>query len=304
MDMIEQQKALEYKYSTKHIDKMIRQYFEREEILSAKIEEGVQLLKAWLKEGYYESKDIRLAQVMLMDLKSLVTEIFTGITYCLRPELFVSVTSQMASRLQFDDKRDSIATVAEMIAVLCQTDVFNINRYTANGSFYVVSNLIPDQALLDAIQRSVYLPPMVCEPADIESNYESPYLTFHDCQILGREACHDKEICLDVLNIQNKVPLALNCTFLDRCPEEATHDLDTIEKQQLWDQFKAQSADVYKEMIRHGNRFYIPNKPDTRGRIYSQGYHINPQGTAYKKAMLQLADTEVIQGVPSPSQAS
>ena len=39
-------------------------------------------------------------------------------------------------------------------------------------------------------------------------------------------------------------------------------------------------------------KLYINHKPDTRGRIYAVGYYINPQGTSFKKAMLQLANKE------------
>ena len=36
------------------------------------------------------------------------------------------------------------------------------------------------------------------------------------------------------------------------------------------------------------NKFYFRHFYDTRGRIYSCGYHINPQGTKYKKAILTM----------------
>jgi DNA-directed RNA polymerase len=44
--------------------------------------------------------------------------------------------------------------------------------------------------------------------------------------------------------------------------------------------------------------FHLTHKVDKRGRIYSQGYHVNTQGAAFKKAMIELAKEELIEGVP------
>jgi len=51
-------------------------------------------------------------------------------------------------------------------------------------------------------------------------------------------------------------------------------------------------------MVSQGNEFYLTNKVDKRGRIYSQGYHINTQGTSFKKAMIDLAHEELVTGMP------
>jgi DNA-directed RNA polymerase len=47
-------------------------------------------------------------------------------------------------------------------------------------------------------------------------------------------------------------------------------------------------------MFTAGNRFYMTHKYDKRGRTYSQGYHINPQGNDWNKAVIEFADKEVI----------
>jgi hypothetical protein len=66
-----------------------------------------------------------------------------------------------------------------------------------------------------------------------------------------------------------------------------------------WDQFKSQSYRFYSLIATQGNRLWMTNKVDKRGRIYSQGYHITPQGAPFKKAMLELAKEEVVTGVPT-----
>jgi hypothetical protein len=104
------------------------------------------------------------------------------------------------------------------------------------------------------------------------------------------------DICLDVINRQNSIKLRLNTEFLANCPEKPTHNLDTLEKQNLWRQFIRESQIVYDLL---GNQpFWLTNKVDKRGRLYAQCYHVTTQGTAYKKAMIELADKEYVNGVP------
>jgi hypothetical protein len=140
---------------------------------------------------------------------------------------------------------------------------------------------------------------MVCEPLELKSNLDSGYLTHKDSLILGRGNHHAGDICLDVLNRMNRVALKLDTDFLRTVEEEPTFELDTSEKRSMWLNFKAQSARMYMLMHNLGNEFYLTHKVDKRGRIYAQGYHINTQGAAYKKAMVDLANEELVEGVPS-----
>ena len=44
------------------------------------------------------------------------------------------------------------------------------------------------------------------------------------------------------------------------------------------------------ELIKaYGNDFSINNRIDARGRIYAEGYVINPQGNDYRKSMLNFS---------------
>jgi hypothetical protein len=139
---------------------------------------------------------------------------------------------------------------------------------------------------------------MVCVPLDLSNNYDSGYLSVKESLILGKGNHHDGNICIDVLNTINKVALKLDTAFLLQVEEEPTFELDTAEKRDMWLNFKSQSAIMYALMHSLGNEFYLTHKVDKRGRIYSQGYHLNTQGTAFKKAMIELANEEVITGVP------
>lgn len=324
---ITRQQSIESRYNRKHINGYIRDALTNNPTTGEMILKGINLLNQWLSGTYYESKQNRLNQIKGMDLEQLVYEILVGIAYCLKPELFTSVTSRLASKLGFSDKREGIQTMAEMIAVLCYTDAFNITKAHAHASLMVESCLgLPDE-LIKFIEQSEYLPPMVCEPLELKSNFSSGYLSHKDSVILSRgnnANHHNGNVCLDVLNKVNRVALSLDTDFLRSVEEECTiEDEANIEKLRTtvtkagrlrtedevqeairqqkanWANFKAKSAEIYMLMHECDNEFYLTHKVDKRGRIYSQGYHINTQGSAYKKASVELAKKEVVLGVPS-----
>ena len=298
MRQIVLQEMNEQRYNRKHIDTKIRSAIEGNFDMQAKIKQGVQLVKDYMAKQYYESKMKRIAQLENLDIETMVKDIFVGIAYSQKPELFTSVSAQIASRLQFSDRTEAITTVAELLAVLCLTDAFDISKADRSASLMVVSRIPLPDSLLQFILNSQYLPPMVCEPLELTHNYSSGYLTHNDSLILGTGNHHDGDICLDVLNLMNKVALKLDTDFLSTVEEEPTFELKDQDQTDQWNQFKRQSYEFYSLMAQQDNKFYLTHKMDKRGRIYAMGYHITTQGTAFKKAMLELANEEIVTGAP------
>lgn len=298
MRQIVLQEINETRYSRKHIDAKIRAAIEGNSDMQAKIKQGVQLVKNYMAKQYYESKMKRIAQLENLDIETMVKDIFVGIAYSQKPELFTSVSAQIASRLQFSDRTEAITTVAELLAVLCLTDAFDITKADKSASLMVESRIPLPYGVLNFILNSQYLPPMVCEPLELTHNYSSGYLTHNDSLILGTGNHHDGDICLDVLNTMNKVALKLDTDFLSTVEEEPTFELKDQDQTDQWLAFKQQSYDFYSLMVQQGNNFYLTHKVDKRGRIYAMGYQITTQGTAFKKAMIELAHEEIVTGAP------
>lgn len=298
MDQIDKQIALENTFSRKsintHIDAAIRADINSE----LKVQQGIILIKHWLKKDYYKSKAARLAQLDPLSIDQLVRDVFTTIAYYQKPELFVSVTGQLARKFGFDDHRDSIITIAEIVGILCQTDAFDIKKESEQSSLRIVNRLELPTDLVNRMNSSMYLPPMVCQPEIITSNYESGYLTHNDAIMLGQNNSHDGNLCLDIINLQNSIPLKLDLEFLNTVYEIPTHKLDTKEKSKQWFTFVKNSHAVYDLINEWGSEFWLTNKPDKRGRLYAQGYHITTQGSPFKKAMIGLANEELVTGVP------
>ena len=292
---IVRQELIETRYSRKHIDEKIREEIKNNPDMLERVEAGVELLQEYMQGQYYASKMKRIEQLSALNLEELVMEIFVGIAYFQREELFTSVTAQLASRLNFSDKVDAIKTVAEMVAVLGQMDVFDITKADRQASMMLVSYIPLSKRLIDYINYSQYLPPMVCEPLELTHNYSSGYLTHNDSLVLGRGNHHDGDLCLDVLNIMNRVPLKMDTDFLSQFEEEPTFDLDTQDKIDDWNIFKKQSYEFYSLLASQGNKFYFNHKVDKRGRVYCQGYHLSTMGTSFKKASLEFFDEELVE---------
>ena len=303
------QETNEYRFAKKHIDKYLDTCIRETPDSEAKVHQGVELLSQWLaywtgpytdqckSEKHYNNKKARLSQLNELELEGLVREIFVGIAYFQVPTLYVSVTAQLALRIGLDDHRDAIVTMAELVAVLAATAAFDLTKEDEQSSVMVTSLLYLPTELKDAIARSIYLPPLVCEPQEVASNFESPYLTFNDSLMLGKGNSHLGDLCLDVINTQNKVALKLDTQFLSTVEEEPTFELDTLEKLQGWENFKYASYGVYNLLVKQGNKFWLHNKVDKRGRLYAQGYHVTTQGSAFKKAMIELHHEEIVNGV-------
>lgn len=292
------QELNEQRFNRKHIDVKIRTEIEASALMMYKLDQGVELVNTYINGKYYDSKMKRVAQLIGMDIPAIVMDIYVGIAYSLKPDLFTSVSAQMASRLKFNDQTAAITTVAELMAVLCQTDAFDITKEGKQSSLMVVSCVPLSTELVTFIENSQFLPPMVCEPLPLTHNYSSGYLTHNDSLILGSGNHHDGDICLDTLNTMSQVALQLDIDFLSKVEEEPTFELDSQDKVDQWNRFKKQSYGFYTLMADQGNQFYLNHKVDKRGRAYAHGYHITTQGTAFKKAMLEFATEELIEGVP------
>lgn len=293
----EVQTKIEYRFSQKHLNTALKEAILANPVNSQKVEEGVVLLNAWLAGSYYPQKNARLAQLDPMSIPEIVMDVFVSVAYCKIAQLYVSLTSKLANKMGFDNHRDSIITIAEMVAVLCETNAFDITKADARSSLMIISRLDLPTELLDRIDASHYIPPMVCPPLPVQSNYESPYLTFNDSLILGPNNGHNEDICLDIINTQNNIKLQLCVPFLEEVPEAATYVLDTEKKSKQWSDFKRQSGEVYQMLHDQGNAFYLANKVDKRGRMYAHGYHVTTQGSPFKKAMIELAHEEIVEGV-------
>lgn len=314
---IDVQLQVELAFSKKQIKDAVLAELLVDPMVQYKIDQGVELIKQWCEsESAYESKQERKDHISQMDLPALVTDVFVKISSLVTQTTLNNIASQMAPMFGFDDTRVGITACAEILAVLCNTDFFNLKKPHIQSSIYVEPLFQLTDETIAYIERACYLPPLIVKPNTLQNNRSSGYKTIKGESLIlgGSHNHHSDDVCLDVLNLMNRFALTLNAQFLENVEEESTHDLNILEEKpnkaplteieaqraiaqqhRNWERHLDQSAYFYRHILNNGNKMYVTNKVDKRGRVYSQGHHINPQGTSYKKASIDLFNQETIE---------
>lgn len=303
------QKNLEGRYSERALRSRILQTIRTDPSNAALVESGAAQLREWLMSGFDDEKETRLDPIHKMDLEELTADVFVITTTCFRPETLVGVASRVAHKLGFADTADAVKTAAEIITILSYTGAFLLQKPSKYAQWFVTNNLAMPAEVIEMADRVMFILPMVSRPEPIKSAYHSPYETFNETVMTGKaELTHKGEIGIDVINTQNQVALSIDEEFLNVCEEKPPTDLDDVDdadnvdftgrttKRENWETFRKESLTAYKELIECGNKFYMTWKPDQRLRLYANGYHINPQGRPFKKAMLNFHKKEVVTG--------
>lgn len=280
-----------------------------------KLNRGIEYVNSWLNKDHDVERELRLLAVRELDIKELVMQVVACISLeCQKPMKLVSIASLCARHLNMSDKVEAIHTMAEVIAVLGETDLFD-NKKTREG-WIVISRVGLDSEVTQYADNALYLPPLIIKPRKVRSNRDSGYITQRgESLILGfYENHHDDNICLDVLNTLNSNEYELDTDFINQYEEQwHREELSQQEYEELshadreiynmdaktWKKFQEQGKFFQHLMIHHGNSFYLCNKVDKRGRIYSSGYHVNVQGSSFKKAMVNFKHHEIPTGLDS-----
>ena len=314
------QQKIEQTFSKKFIVQKAVDDLLTEQSIVNKLNKGVEILYSWLNEEHAVDKQLRLLALQDLDINELVQHTVALVAlHCSKPMKLVSIASMCIGHLKMADKVGAIQTMAEVIAMLSDTDLFDC-RKTEDG-WIVLSRIGLDEEVLRYAYNAFYLPPMIIKPRTVRHNRDSGYITQRgESLILGfYENHHDDDICLDVINILNANEYELDIDIISSLSEDPLEI--TIEKLQenaaakdkylshfeaekklkqileTWDDYQEECYKIKTLMLYHGNKFYLQNKVDKRGRIYTSGYHVNPQGSSFKKAMINLAKKEIVTGL-------
>lgn len=302
------QRTLEYYMHPKHIKQAII-----DDLIKScpnELNQTHQAVKAWIHEperfiGHYKNKQL-IKDYPLYEL--IVDIIATVLMNAQKPIPIVSITS--AITIPNLPKVVSMNVVAGLLTVISKIPYFRIEKNQSKQGYNIVSGMVLDNKITDRLRLACYLPPMVEKPQTITNNHTSGYLTFNDSVILGfKENQHNKPLALDVLNTLNSTCYELDEYVINNFTkpfhkEELSEDelslltkdeqQEYFQQKQTFDNFKGQFETMTKHYKEHA--FYFTHKYDKRGRVYSQGYHYNPQGTSFEKACLNLKTKETVIG--------
>ena len=308
------QKSIEQKISKRGIHS--RAYDLVQNHYGNEIQKIVAIIPHWLTDpNHWVGKLQRLEEIYDLDFEDVLTNIAAIIAVqCHQKTMkLVSIASMCAKFLNMDSKPESIQTCAELIGLMKPIDIFDYGRNEDN-SVILISNMTLTQELIDHIQYACFLPPMLHPPKRLRHNRSSGYITQQGQSLIlgGYTNHHEGCISLDVLNTLNSVAYEIDTQFIASHVEEWHREQLTTEEykelsradkalynlnEQTWEDYQEQCQALYNLIIREGNVCYFNHRIDKRGRIYAQGYHLNPQGKPYKKAMLNLKSKEICTGV-------
>jgi len=120
----------------------------------------------------------------------------------------------------------------------------------------------------------------------------------NDSPILGKGNDKGQHINTDFLNILQAVEWEIDEEILPyikdtlKAPSEDLTPLEVSEREKGFIHLQRETDVVIDYLLENNNSFFFGWKYDKRGRSYSQGYHCNPQGNAYRKAMLSYKHSE------------
>jgi len=256
-------------------------------------------VEKYMSQGYYDSKNkrIKILRNNELSIDAIVMELFVAVLPSREMSPIQSIATQLGNRLGFFHLLDGVKTASELIAVCESTGLYTIycaaEEDNETGTLALISNYKLSDEVQDFINKTMYLPPMLCTPNSWTNNVNGGHLNGSSSVILGAINHHNEKQALDAINTLQLIPWELNEDLLE-IEEQPNKPLDTEKKRQQFHIMANLSKQVYRELLKTGNKFYFVWKYDKRGRSYSQGYHTNLQSTQYKKAILQFKNKEIL----------
>jgi len=247
------------------------------------IQASIDAISQYITEGdYHPSKETRLEQWECYegDLFELVISIFT---ICLQGrQTYQGLIGMLACKIPMPKKVDRLQTIAEVIAIVSNTGLIRITKMGKGRSI-----IVDTEYTLEGIPVTDRHEVIMSKPEHITENSTDEA----GSMLLGSHFnFHKGEICLDHLNRMNSVELKLNIPFLCKIEEQPKNAITNSDQQQQWDCFVKESKSRYLGI--NTQTFHQLHKYDARGRCYAVGYHVNYQGSSFKKAIIQLANPE------------
>lgn len=189
-------------------------------------------------------------------------------------------------------------SAADMLMLCAESDLIN---YDNQARQFIVQWGI-SQDVQDELDRYQFPLPMVLEPRQLRENTDTGFLLGQGSVVLRGNHTRD-DVNLDHLNRVNTIPFSIDFETaamiknqwknLDKRKEGET-PFEFNARKRAFEKYDRVAHDVMLKITEHDNRHFMTHRYDKRGRVYCQGYHVNYQGTSWNKAVVQLADKEMV----------
>jgi hypothetical protein len=258
-------------------------------------------IENWINDSYYESKNLRLKilkdEIDENGLEPILIAILASVLHTYKYQTIQQCVGYLQAYLPHEDPFQRARTAAELLA-LCSNS-YNLYFIKSNGRGIPATVEVHhweelNTKLLDTfvwINNTCFNPPMVAPPKQVTHNQECGYLSLHEPLLLGSLTQHTEKQDYPAINLLNKVEWVLDQSVLAE-PENPGKPFETMEQRQNFIDMVAASNFIYNLLAE--DPFYLCWQYDSRGRLYSHGYHVNLQAAEYKKASLSFNKFEVL----------
>lgn len=201
----------------------------------------------------------------------------------------------------FEDSPDPCQRTTDELLKAAEADLVDWDPLTEK---FIICGDISDEAKHE-LELFQYPLPMVIAPKTLHANKSTPYYALKDGSVILRKNHHNDDVCLDHINRVNSIRFSLDMDtatmiqnkwrHLDK-PEPGEKPEEFEKRKKAFEKYDRTARDIMTMLVDHaGNEFYLTHKYDKRGRVYCQGYHVNYQGAPWNKAVIQLADKELVE---------
>lgn len=296
------QEMLESLFSQRHIHEILHQSIEKAmegELIYWALRSYTRI-GAYLQGSYYESKNIRIAELQERidntDLHRIIVAVLAAVIRGRRDQTLQQCIGYLQAYMPHEDHFDRARTAGELIALCGGPDrLFEITRRESEDApvvqvnhWYLIERLFIDQ--FKWIDDTFFNPPLVKPPKKVKNRYSCGYHTFNEPVILGKLTQHNHQLDFETLNILNEIPWLLDPDVIlkgEQPPSELTDHQEIVN-------FAKHTEQSYRIYGMIGQEpLWLVWQYDSRGRIYSHGYHVNFQSYTHKKMMLNFNHFEV-----------
>lgn len=299
----ETQELIETMYNRNQKRSLIRHELRSSPEIFELISKTVSLAEEWKHMKFFDSKNKRLEALDENIFEDFYLDL-VGVLAQRKMAQYTEIVGSVRGHIKTMTDKEAIRTAGELISLAVLNDLIALIPATRNTSMRLVSRVSLDEHTEALIKQYQYLPPMIVPPEEVKTNHDSGYLTLQWDSLILKDNHHEEDICLDHINRSNSVALSLDARVIRNIRDNRKHldapktgeSLEEYEKRvQSFLKMEKESMQVFATLINQGNQFYLTHKYDKRGRTYCQGHHVNPQGNAYRKAIIELTNKELVE---------
>jgi hypothetical protein len=253
------------------------------------------VIDEWLMGEYYASKNARLAvlrsHIDENGLDRILTAIIASVIRTKDDQTIQQVLGYLEKYMPHDDIWDRLKTSGELLALLSGPNRFYYITRIGRADSPMVHCRFWKQIdakfgdILEWVSDTHFNPPLVEPPKKVKNTHNAGYHTVKVPVLLGKETHHNHNVDYKTLNYLNSIPWKIDGyvrTHEEVHPNKSEDPKDIA----MNERFIKQSTRIYDAL--GSDRFWLVWQYDSRGRIYSHGYHVNMQSYEYKKAMLNF----------------